>query len=331
MVNFAQLSNHRRPSQTRGEMEEEPWLAHCAEQANRRDSSGSSRWHFVGMGLRTALIAIGALILLVKPGWAGIEMKHSCDYGENSARLYLAVEGEITQSDTDAVQRRLDFVRGPSSKYCSLITAPPGQPQPSCACEAKNVYIAATLNSLGGSVDAAIRLGDIIRAAKGSARVEGGAICYSSCVFVLAAAPRRHVDSTAKIGIHRPYFRNSLSVSDESMDETYRKLTVRIESFLTSSGVRPHLASEMMRIPPEQVRILTRAELDDYGLGTNNIAVQEADAMREAGKYGVSRQELVRRRQNVSRICGPTPCQDSANIDACFMWTACKDKVLKDR
>ena len=105
---------------------------------------------------------------------------------------------------------------------------------------------------------------------------------------------------------------------------------MRLENFLSASGIRPQLASEMMRIPPEQVRILTRAELDNYGLGTNNIAVQEADAMREAGKHGISRQELVRRRQNVSRICGPAPCQDRANVKACLMWTFCEDTVLKE-
>lgn len=329
MVNFTKLSNHRRPVQRQVEMEKKSWLANFAEQSNKRDFSGSSRRHFMGARLRTALFVIGAMMCLVKPVWAALEMNHSCYAGSDSANLNLALTGEITQNDVNALQRRLDMVTGklkPTNGYASLITSPDGEGY----CNAKRVYIGATLNSIGGSVDAAIRLGEIIRSAKGRVFVSSGAICYSSCVLVLAAAPRRHIESTAKIGIHRPYFRNTLSVSDEGMDETYRKLTTRLENFLNSSGVRPQLASEMMRIPPEQVRILTPAELDYYGLGTNNIAVQELDAMREAGEYGISRQELVRRRQNVSRICGPAPCQDRTNVKACFMWTVCKDTVLKE-
>ncbi|MDD2546939.1 MAG: ATP-dependent Clp protease proteolytic subunit [Burkholderiaceae bacterium] len=334
MVNFAKLSNHRRPAQTQGEIEKKPWLAHFAKPTSKQGPSGFSRQQFVGIRLRTALFAIGAMICLVKPVWSALEMNHSCYAGSDSVNLNLALKGEIIESDVSGLQRRLDIVTGklqPTDGYASLITSPNGHDSSHAHCNAKRVYINATLNSTGGSVDAAIRLGEIIRSAKSNVIVQADAICYSSCVLVLAAAPRRHIESTAKIGIHRPYFRKSLSASYEDMDDTYRKLTTRIENFLSLSGVQPQLASEMMRIPPEQIRILTRAELDDYGLGTDNIAVQEADAMREASKYGVSRQELVRRRQNALRICGPTPCQDIANIDACVMWTFCKDKALKNR
>lgn len=328
MINFFQSGQLPIASNNQDEIEKNLRLASFAERSNESAPEFSRRC-FVGLRLSAAFIAITTIICFVKPAWAAVEITHSCHAGSDSANLNLALKGEITQSDVDALQRRLDMltVKHPSAQgYGSLITGPDGP----LTCSAKRVYVGATLNSPGGSVDAAIRIGEIIRSANGNVVVQAGAVCYSACVLVLAAGPRRHIESTAKIGIHRPYFRNTLSVSDESLEETYQKLTVRIENFLNSSGVRPQLASEMMRIPPEQVRVLTRAELDEYGLGTNNIAVQEGDAMREAEKYGVSRQELVRRRQNALRNCGPSPCQDKANIDACFMWTVCKDTIMSN-
>lgn len=267
---------------------------------------------------------------IVQPVSAAIKIDQTCYYGSDSAIIHLQLKGEITQSDVNALQRRIDMATSKlqsDNGYASLITSPDGE----AYCNAKNVYIWATLNSIGGSVEAALRLGEIIRSTNSRIMVQDGDICYSSCVLVLAAGSRRYIERKAKIGIHRPFFGDSLNVSDAAMEETYRRLTVRIESYLRQSGVLPQLATEMMRTPPEQVQILTRAELNHYGLATDNVAVQEADAMREAARYGISRKELLIRRQNVPRICGPEPCSDRANMDACFRWIVCKDSVLRNR
>ena len=150
------------------------------------------------------------------------------------------------------------------------------------------------LDSLGGSLSAAMRLGHLIRDQKLSAIVDTPAQCVSACVFVLAAALERKIKG--RVGIHRPYFGDAASETNEII-HNYTELLKVAREYLASMGAANDLLDEMLRIEPTDVRFLTRSELNAFGIGegprTANIetiaAMKEAIAAKAAAAYRLSR------------------------------------------
>lgn len=72
----------------------------------------------------------------------------------------------------------------------------------------------AILGSEGGDLAAALEMGRYLRAMSFDAVILPDAVCYSACVFLLAAGIDKKVQGY--VGIHRPYFTSGVagSVSD---------------------------------------------------------------------------------------------------------------------
>jgi hypothetical protein len=124
------------------------------------------------------------------------------------------------------------------------------------------------LDSLGGDVAASIEIGRLMRDQNITATISSSAKCVSACVFVLAGASQRKIKGA--VGIHRPYFTtmgNSTANSPDAVIHNYRELVKQVRDYLTDMGVAPRLLDEMLRIEPNDVRYLTRTELEAYGLG----------------------------------------------------------------
>jgi hypothetical protein len=168
------------------------------------------------------------------------------------------------------------------------------------------------LDSLGGDVAASIEIGSLMRDQNITATISSSAKCVSACVFVLAGASQRKIKGA--VGIHRPYFTtmgNSTANSPDAVIHNYRELVKQVRDYLTDMGVAPRLLDEMLRIEPNDVRYLTRTELEAYGLGegapgddVENIAsYKEAVAIKAAAAYGLSRQEYNRRSGLINQTC----------------------------
>ena len=167
------------------------------------------------------------------------------------------------------------------------------------------------LNSLGGDLNSAYEIGQIIRERKYTAGIPVGARCVSACVFILAAASQRVIDG--QVGIHRPFFA-STSVANNSADKIqndYGSAVDGMRDYLRQMNVDPRLADQMLRIDPDRVRYLTRAELDGFGIGegapspdVEKLAkLKEAVAVKAANAYGLSRLEYMRRDDLIERMC----------------------------
>jgi hypothetical protein len=168
------------------------------------------------------------------------------------------------------------------------------------------------LDSPGGDVAASIEIGRLMRDQKITAAIDSSAKCVSACVFVLAGAIQRKIKGA--VGIHRPYFTttgNSTANSPDAVIHNYRDLLKRVRDYLTDMGVAPRLLDEMLRIEPNDVRYLTRTELESYGLGEGppgddietSASYKEAVAIKAAAAYGLSRQEYNRRSALINQIC----------------------------
>lgn len=162
------------------------------------------------------------------------------------------------------------------------------------------VIYTVNLESDGGDVTAAMRIGRALR------KMEALAMpikCHSACVFVLAGAGYRAVGKDSKVGIHRPYQQEAVLTNPENEKRKYKQMQLEVERYLTEMNVPLTLYTDMMLIPPDQLKILTRNELSSYGLAENDPYMDEARAMKKASKFGVSRQELARRESLIKQSC----------------------------
>ena len=74
-------------------------------------------------------------------------------------------------------------------------------------------------------------------------------------------------------------------------------------AYFREMDIPPTLLEEMKSIPPNRVRYLSSAELQRYRLLGSDPVYQETSDLREAGRYGVSRQEYYRRKARADTVC----------------------------
>lgn len=165
-----------------------------------------------------------------------------------------------------------------------------------------DIVIWANLNSTGGDVETALKIGRFLRKERTIGHVQKNAMCASSCVFILAGAAARMVEGN--VGIHRPFNPNATEASASGQKEKYRKLGLAIKGYLTEMNIPARLFDDMLYIGPDQIRVLNDNELRDYGLNANDPYWQEAADVRRAQALGITRGEYVRRTVRARTACG---------------------------
>jgi hypothetical protein len=189
--------------------------------------------------------------------------------------LVVEIRGEITDATVVQLSQIIDKTRRKAEANKLLFN-----------------FASVELNSPGGSVDAAIAIGRIVRKEEAGAFVNRGAVCLSSCVLILAGGSFR--SSEGKIGIHRPYLPvPSGDVSSQTVKAIYQKMLQDLRTYFREMNVADGLADAMLRINPENIRLLSEEELTNYGLtGADPIAMETLD-LQQAKLYGLDRQEFV--------------------------------------
>lgn len=193
------------------------------------------------------------------------------------------------------------------------------------------------VHSNGGDVEAALDVGDIIagqnwtifvaRTGERNSR-ESTAICYSACVFLLAAGRERIV--LGRVAIHRLYPSRSTATSRQELARALADIVERAHAFMRENGVNETIIAEMMTIPSAEVRVLSHDELDGYGLGRENVAQVDLERLnleRRCGEAFVARLYAVRRaveatcelqlRQRCDATGGRCSAAANAAMDAC--------------
>lgn len=136
------------------------------------------------------------------------------------------------------------------------------------------------LDSSGGLLLEAIKIGDVVAENNMEAIVVFSGHCYSSCVFIYAAAKTR--SGIGDVGIHRP-FASDISAENLTYAEYLKKydaLTPVLKQYLSKYGVSPSLVDSMNVVPSDDIKILSNDERGSYGLGFNNVAAKEFDKAR---------------------------------------------------
>lgn len=195
----------------------------------------------------------------------------------------------------------------------------------------KQWWAVVDLNTQGGSVQAALEIGTVLRERTLAAMVDKGASCMSACVYILAGAPTRIVHEHATIGIHRPYDPDD---KEDSVDQQRRKqadLGRRILAYLQAMTIPIRLYEDSIFIPPDRMKILTSSEIASYGLSANDPSVDEANQVRQAKKLGITRIELGKRTAAARRQCGMDRMNDDTPSTDLHKAAMCMDKLINVR
>lgn len=147
------------------------------------------------------------------------------------------------------------------------------------------------LDSAGGQVEDAVRVGDFIAESRWTIWVREGSVCHSACVFVLGAGDNRLI--AGKVGIHRIIRMSSTASSRAELNAELRVVYDRVRDYLERNGVALAVADLMKAVPNRSLRLLTPEELRLYGLDGVNPAQDDLDRLRLMRKCG---EDFVRRR-----------------------------------
>lgn len=147
------------------------------------------------------------------------------------------------------------------------------------------------LDSSGGQVEAAILAGDSIGESNWTIWVREGSICHSACVFVLAAGDNRLI--SGKVGIHRMMRISSKATSRAELNRELHEVYDNVKDYLQRNGVAVGVADLMMTVPNRSLRLLTGAELKQFGLDGTNAVQDDLERIKQMRKCG---DDFVRRK-----------------------------------
>ena len=171
----------------------------------------------------------------------------------------------------------------------------------------REVYLQIFLNSKGGDIDAALKIGKLIRVHQMQTLVFDE--CNSSCVIVFASGVRRYanielwgpIPNGAKVGIHRPY--TTAEGSYEKHRHKFREVERQIKQFLREGGVSERLWDDMVKISPENIKFLSQKEAIDYGLNGEDPAYADFVDGKKAKQYGITRAKYLKRKAMIKEKC----------------------------
>lgn len=152
------------------------------------------------------------------------------------------------------------------------------------------------VDSSGGQVEDAIRIGDFIAASRWTIWVREDSICHSACVFLLSAGDVRRI--AGKVGIHRIIRMSSTATTRAELNAELRLVHGRVRDYLERNGSSVDVADLMMAVPNRSLRMLSEDELMRFGLDGVNPAQDDLDRLRlqrECGDDFVSRRDAFAR------------------------------------
>lgn len=246
-----------------------------------------------------ALITFLALVFLSTPCFSDVYKTKPKEGPGGSTVLGLVIHGQITPADVGEVQSYVDaadlYVSGEQGALRMLV-----------------------LNSDGGDLGAAMKIGKIVREYGYFAKVLPKARCLSACVYILAAAKQKQV--LGSVGVHRPYFG---SYEGGNAGKDIAKALQGSKQYFREVNIPDGLAEIMFSTPPEEIKILSAEELRAYRLDQDDIEYAENKDIEMAKSLGVSRADYMRFKRELDYKCkiymgdqkGMMECLDKAQSE----------------
>lgn len=185
--------------------------------------------------LRLRIVLACLAVFCATPALARVEV-HSLQHKSMGRVLTVRVSEEIAPGDYETLLKGLRNNPGTYSRKLLL------------------------LNSIGGSVPEAIRMGRLLRESGFDALVPSSSVCQGTCVYLLAAGKRKTV--RGYVGLHRPYYAHGDSLHSRSANG------MRYDSaaYFREMDVPSTLVQAMQSTDPKRMRVLSAKELAQYRL-----------------------------------------------------------------
>ena len=160
------------------------------------------------------------------------------------------------------------------------------------------------LNSDGGDVDEALKIGRMIRKNEYRTGVnELSHHCHSSCVFILAAGVSKW-SNFGQVGIHRPYFSDLSDNLSMAQIKVMRDRRIKqLREYFEYVDVPQNLLELMLSIEPEDIKILSNEEKSLYRLHGLDASYEEKLNARAASLYNLSSSEYRARKVQADAEC----------------------------
>jgi hypothetical protein len=157
------------------------------------------------------------------------------------------------------------------------------------------------VNSEGGSVSSAIRIGRMLRDLNAWTMVPAAGTCSSSCVFLLIGGVNR--DVWGRVGVHRPYFESlDRRRTQAEVSADIRGLDAMIITYLRDMNISSNFLDFMKGVPPDQMRWLSDSDLQTFGLSAPDPVFDELRIAQDAWRHGTT-SAIFRQRMVESRRC----------------------------
>lgn len=124
--------------------------------------------------------------------------------------------------------------------------------------KADQKIVGLALNSPGGAVFEAVKIGEFVENAKIPVVVAQRSNCESACFFIFMSSPAKFVAHGARIGVH------SISLDGKENGDT-AQLTMKIGRLARAAGVPQSVIGKMVTAEPGEMHYLSDAELKQMG------------------------------------------------------------------
>ncbi len=236
-----------------------------------QDESQHAAAPYLRAALCRVVLAIGGAFGLFNQTFADVRIADSREAGfdynfqPGDERKVVVIEGKISVRDVHALSAALTKAGGVFvSEHANL------------------PLTAVVLDSGGGDVESAIKMGRILRERLAVAHVQKGARCDSACVLVFVGAVEKHIHDDAKLGLHRIYFDPELfaNLNLEDARRVYAADEGAVRIYLDEMRVRQSTMDAMLQVPSNQVWRVGPSEAGRLGLMGVDPAFEEWDRAR---------------------------------------------------
>jgi hypothetical protein len=228
----------------------------------RRTSMSRSRVRFA---LGVLFVAFALEPSVIADVWLQPGAVTTVTDGKTTKTSSILINGKITEKDE----------KGLAVALARLKTEGPG-------------LVLLALNSSGGELLPAMRMGRVLRSALAQTLVVRGGTCSSACVFLLASGIDRRLESDSRVGLHRPTFPQEILADMETGDvrRTYDKLTADCQKYLKDMGMDDKLFADMLRVPSQEIRFVDANYCDSVGLTGTDPGYDEMGRARAIKRWG---------------------------------------------
>jgi hypothetical protein len=139
------------------------------------------------------------------------------------------------------------------------------------------------LDSAGGDVEAAMRIGRLIRRYEGATKIgkpgyTDNANCHSSCALVFISGVVRLIASQGgQLGLHRPYLASDPQ-SRQAVEKQVPLMLSQVRQYIVEMGITDNFYQQLVNTEPSQMAVYgdLNTEFGGFKMGLESTRVQRA-------------------------------------------------------